>query len=155
MGKTELKKYTDKEIADQIEASLRTRYNLRHAYYLGGPMSKKPQYNFPAFFEAAKDLREQGYLIVSPAELDDFEVVKRVLKDPTGTAPTDPNAEWSDFLARDLQIVVKVKGMIVLPGWHKSKGASLESYVNCALGKPLLGVYPKLEELNRSDYIKN
>ena len=38
-------------------------------YYLGGPMSNIPQFNFPRFHEVADTLRASGYNIVSPAEL--------------------------------------------------------------------------------------
>src|SRR3954451_12937594 len=41
------------------------------SYYLAGPMSNRPAFNFPAFDEASKKLRSEGYLIVSPAELED------------------------------------------------------------------------------------
>lgn len=42
--------------------------------YLAGPMSNIPQFNFPAFDDAAADLRARGWDIVSPAELDRPEV---------------------------------------------------------------------------------
>ena len=39
-------------------------------YYLAGPMTNIPQFNYPRFFELAKVLRAEGYTIISPAELD-------------------------------------------------------------------------------------
>ncbi len=38
--------------------------------YIAGPMSGYPQYNFPAFDEARDELRENGWQVVSPADMD-------------------------------------------------------------------------------------
>src|SRR5690606_41767260 len=72
-------------------------------WYLSGPMSGYPQYNFPAFAKAAETLRGFGYNLVSPAELDDSEVYAAVINDPQGTSlDSDDHAR---LLARDLIIV--------------------------------------------------
>jgi Domain of unknown function (DUF4406) len=101
--------------------------------YLAGPMTGYPQFNFPAFYEAASKLREQGYEIVSPAELDGPEITKVALKSTTGKL--DANGKiaeqtWGDLLGRDVKIVADtVQGIVFLPGWERSKGARLEAYV--------------------------
>lgn len=91
--------------------------------YLAGPMSNYPQSNFPAFYEAATDLRGRGLDIISPAELDDAETVARALKNEPATQT------WADFLARDVKIVSEVDGIVFLPDWYKSRGAKLEAFV--------------------------
>lgn len=97
-------------------------------YYIAGQMSGLPQFNFPAFYAAAADLRGRGYDIVSPAELDD----EQTKADALASANGDPAAHkrtWADFLARDVKIVSEVQGIVFLPDWHKSRGAKLEAFV--------------------------
>lgn len=38
--------------------------------YISGPMTDMPNHNYLAFNEAAKQLREAGYEVLNPAELD-------------------------------------------------------------------------------------
>ncbi len=99
-------------------------------WYLAGPMSGIPQFNFPAFFAAAKHLREVGYEIISPAEIDDPED-KAFALDSTDGDPTKLSGKtWGDFLARDVKIIAdQVGGIIFLPKWQRSRGARLEAFV--------------------------
>lgn len=109
-------------------------------WYLAGPMSGIPQFNFPMFQAAAKELREHGYDIVSPAELDDPETYANAMASPDGDAAKQGRS-WGDFLARDVKIVAdQVQGVIVLPGWQTSRGARLEVFV-AQLCKHQLCVY--------------
>lgn len=103
--------------------------------YLAGPMTGIPQYNIPAFDEAAFILRalQLGYDVVSPAELDDPETRAAALASPDG-APGSGSANgetWGDFLARDVKLLADggIDGVVVLPGWEKSRGARLETFV--------------------------
>lgn len=96
--------------------------------YLAGPMSGFPQMNFPAFYAAAKKLREIGYDVVSPAELDDTYDAGIALSSLDGT-PNHPTKTWGDFLARDVKLIADggIQGIIFLPGWEASRGARLEA----------------------------
>jgi Domain of unknown function (DUF4406) len=102
--------------------------------YLAGPMSGIPQFNFPAFFEAANRLREDGFEVVSPAEIDNAEDSGAALASPDGD-PTNRvamnNKTWGDFLARDVKLIADsgIEGIVFLRGWHKSRGARLEAFV--------------------------
>lgn len=93
-------------------------------YYLAGPMTGIDQSNFPMFDSVAGQLRELGFSIVSPAELDSPEDRASALANKRSTK------SWGDFLSRDVKIVAdQVQGIIFLPGWEKSRGARLEATV--------------------------
>jgi len=112
----------------------------KETLYLGGPMTGKPQFNFPAFDRAATKLREHGYSIVSPAELDDEDTRKAALASADGAPGTGSHSgqTWADFLARDVKLIAdKVDGIVLLDGWEKSKGARLECFVARLDGKPI------------------
>jgi hypothetical protein len=99
-------------------------------YYLAGPMSGIPQFNFPMFFRVGKRLREMGYDIVSPAEIDCKEDGDAALKSKDGD-PKEASRSWGDFLARDVKLLADggITGIIFLPGWETSSGAKLEATV--------------------------
>jgi hypothetical protein len=109
-------------------------------YYLAGPMSGIPQNNFPLFDRAALQLREAGYTIVSPAELDDEETRAESLTSKDG-GPSSTHT-WGDFLSRDVKLIAdSVDGIIFLPNWEKSRGARLEAYVALLTGKTEFALY--------------
>lgn len=111
--------------------------------YLAGPMTGYPQFNIPAFDAAAAVLRERGLLVVNPAELDSPEVRAAALASRTGD-PADlvnTGETWGDMLARDVKAIADdgIEAIYVLPGWGKSRGARLETFVGRALcGLPII-----------------
>lgn len=119
-------------------------------------MTGIPQFNFPAFDEASKWLRDHGYNVISPAELDDEEIREAALASPDGCeGSASPNNEtWGDFLARDVKLVAdQVDIIVVLPGWEKSRGARLETFCGYALcGKPVFR-YPSLEPVTGTELV--
>lgn len=102
--------------------------------YLAGPMSGFPQFNFPAFFDATKKLRAQGWDIVSPAEIDNEEDKGAALKSKDGDTRdvvAMNHKTWGDFLARDVKLIADsgITAIVFLPGWVDSRGARLEATV--------------------------
>lgn len=100
--------------------------------YIAGPMTGLPEFNFPAFREAAQKYRDLGFAVISPAELDeqaDF--------DPAGMTGNEDltlhGFSLRNILARDLELVSTVDGLILLKGWEKSKGARAELALAAAL----------------------
>lgn len=108
-------------------------------WYLCGPMSGYPQFNYPAFHEAATALRVQGYNILSPAELDppEKQVEYESSQDGGGEGYIP---EYTDLLGRDLAVVIDANciGVICLPGWQASRGGNLETTVARNLEKPVM-----------------
>lgn len=86
--------------------------------YVAGPMSGLPDNNFPAFRDATKRLRAEGWEITSPVELDELD----------GFASTAElgDEEYKNALSRDLRKIMDVEAIILLPGWEKSAGAKTE-----------------------------
>lgn len=110
--------------------------------YLGGPMTGIPQFNFPAFDAAAKELRAAGFEVVSPAELDDPETRKQALGSDDGAIERMEEAghTWESFLARDILLLARpeLHAGIFLPGWTRSRGANFEAAILKSLAKPVL-----------------
>ena len=96
--------------------------------YLSGPMQGYPEFNYPLFHEVTAALRESGFEIVSPAEMD----------------AADNGETREQRLARDVIVIADptVEGLAVLPGWRRSRGAVLEIRVAQALGKPCHELIP-------------
>lgn len=111
--------------------------------YLAGPMTGRPQFNIPAFDEAAENLRSRGFEVVSPAELDVPESREAALLSLDG----DPAAyreltgeTWGDLLARDVKLIADdgIEAVVVLSGWESSRGAKLETFIaNALCGLPV------------------
>lgn len=109
-------------------------------WYLAGPMTGIPQFNFPLFASESARLRGEGYKIVSPHELDSPAVQQAAWASPDGALHSGHIAgeTWGDILARDVKVVAdNVRGILVLPGWTKSRGARLETFVAHLCGKPI------------------
>lgn len=102
-------------------------------FYLAGPMSGIPQFNFPAFELAATKLRElSGVKVINPVELDDEETRATCLASEDGN-PDDMS--WGDCLGRDVRVLAnECDAIMFLPGWEHSKGACLEACVGLLLG---------------------
>lgn len=82
--------------------------------YLAGPMSGIPDFNFPAFERAAKQLRDLGHDVVSPHEMH-------------ATATSDSTqASWPQLMRQALSMMLTCDAVYLLRGWSDSKGAKIE-----------------------------
>lgn len=107
--------------------------NEAQSLYIAGPMTGYPRYNYDAFSEAATALREAGYTVLSPHELDDNLDLRGFDPDVPGSFTTEHRHR---ALTADLNIVLnEADGVATLPDWQHSAGASLEVSVARAVGK--------------------
>lgn len=130
--------------------------NTNMTIYVAGPMTGIPQFNFPAFDTASGDLRQMGYKVVSPAEMDNEETRAMAMASPDGAPGSGSSSgeTWGDFLARDVKLVAdQVDAIAVLPGWDKSRGARLETFVAFLCGKPVVH-YGSLRSVSRKSLAK-
>ncbi len=84
--------------------------------YISGPMTGLKDYNRPTFNQAAKSLRESGYEVLNPAEVD------------------IPNGEWLDYMRVDIRMLTEADVIFMLPGWMQSPGAKIEHDLAYQLG---------------------
>ena len=89
--------------------------------YIAGPMSGLPDYNFPAFHEAAKRWRAWGWEVVNPAELDE--------QIDGFNATKDVAMPHEHYMKRDIPHVAQCDAIALLPGWEKSRGVKDETSV--------------------------
>lgn len=97
--------------------------------YIAGPMSGLPDYNYPAFIQAARDLRACGYKVFCPAQ---------------NGLPA--NAPWQQHMRVDLMQLMQCEAVATLPGWEVSRGARLETMIARELGMRIQSVEQWLQE---------
>lgn len=95
--------------------------------YIAGPMRGYPKWNFPAFDDATRMLRSQGWEIINPAELD---------RDIGFDEDSDrlPDGFIENAMRRDIEALLRVDAIVLLPGWEGSSGTAIELTVAKALG---------------------
>ena len=86
--------------------------------YLAGPMNGVADYNRPAFNEAEKALKAQGYIVINPAML-----------------PT--KLPYDSYMPICLALMNAADTVCMLPGWKYSPGAKLEYRYAEYHGKPI------------------
>lgn len=116
---------------------------MKSVGYLSGPMRSRPLFNFNAFERATQLLRDEGWTVISPHEMDlEAGVVTASWKyTPTGRVFTDvelnENFSLEDALARDLRAVEECEAVVCLPDWEESEGARIEVQRAAELGLEL------------------
>lgn len=85
--------------------------------YIAGPMTGISLFNYPAFHAKAAELRALGWHVVNPVE---------------NGLPAD--ARWEDHMREDIRSMMSCDTIYLLPGWKKSRGATLELHIAEKLG---------------------
>ena len=99
--------------------------------YLSGPMTGLPEYNYPAFREASKELRSRGFEVFDPSECFDG----------------DQTLPKETYMREDIRAILECSIVVTLDGWENSSGARLEVEVAKACGIPQISY----DELVMSD----
>lgn len=102
--------------------------------YITGPMSNIPEFNFPAFAEAASRLRSAAFEVISPHEIS----LSCGCSGPVNVCST-PHT-WNDYMRSDITQLLTAQAVAFLPGHHDSRGATLEITIARALGMAVLSV---------------
>lgn len=79
--------------------------------YLSGPITGRKNYR-QQFARAAGTLKELGYVVINPAELDQVLPVKEM--------------GYEGIMRIDLELLATADYLVQLPGWEDSKGANRE-----------------------------
>lgn len=87
-----------------------------------------PEFNFPAFNDAAERLRKAGFDVENPAD-------KGIIE----------GWEWSDYLKYDLKKMIDCDGVATIGEWWFSRGATLEVNVARRLEMPVLDLQTWLD----------
>lgn len=89
--------------------------------YIAGPMTGLPDFNYPAFFQAAQRLRAAGHKPLNPARSENREHA----------------VSWEDYMRASLRDLAVADGVALLPGHERSRGARLEVHIATALSLPV------------------
>ena len=111
--------------------------------YVAGPMRGIPEFNFPAFNEAAAKLRAAGHEVFNPAERDNerhgTDISKGNVTGDETLAAAQHGFNLREALAADLKYICEsADAVYLLPGWENSKGACAEMQTAVALGLKVL-----------------
>lgn len=83
--------------------------------YVSGPMTGKPDFNWPAFATASSLVISHGH-------------------DPVLPVPYVEGKKYEDYLRDDLALLLTCDGIYMLEGWRESNGARLEHMIALACG---------------------
>ena len=104
--------------------------------YTAGKMTGLPSFGAEEFRKAARVLRERGFEVVSPLEMDEAAGIS--VDGLTGFEDlSDQGFNIRATLANDIRVVLlDVDAVVLLPGWSDSQGAIAEYAAAHAAGVP-------------------
>jgi hypothetical protein len=116
--------------------------------YLAGPMRGIPEFNFPAFYAAAAELRKAGHFVFNPAERDNekhgTDISKGNATGDESVAASQHGFNLREALGADLAFIcAHADAIALLPGWENSKGANAERATAVALGLEVIYLDPE------------
>jgi hypothetical protein len=95
--------------------------------YIAGPMSGYPHFNYGAFHEAGRQLTARGFDVLNPA--------------------ANPECHsWDGYMRASIAQVIQADGIVALPDWQMSAGATLEVHIAQTLHMPVHSLNHWLEQ---------
>lgn len=107
-------------------------------YYISGPIAFMPNKNKEAFDQAAKELMNLNVQYINPLDLDEL--------DPLPQTDNNHDLNYLNLLRRDITYLMSCDGVVVLPGWEASRGATLEVLLAIKLDMPIFKLNNKVLE---------
>jgi len=98
-------------------------------FYLSGPMTGLPEYNYPKFERTTKILRSDGYKVLSPHE------------NPPYTGGGDEHQKWLYYMDLCKTQVEQSTAILLMVGWPNSDGAVKELQWSINLGHGVFYYY--------------
>lgn len=100
-------------------------FDFSRTYYLAGPMTNYPEFNYPAFARNQADLQEDGVNVKSPHTI------------PWPSQILEDDALWQAMMRQALAMLLDCTGIILMRGWTESRGALVEYNIAVALKMPV------------------
>lgn len=111
-----------------------TAYSKQYVY-IAGPMRGYDEFNFPAFDNARDEFLQNGWNVISPADIDRATGFSESVPDQ----PLDQRVFcYRDFYSLYLLAHLDGGAIAMLPGWEKSTGAVAEFFLARWLGLKVL-----------------
>lgn len=123
--------------------------------YVAGPMRGIAWFNYPMFDRIAKQLRDQGCEVISPADEDRKHDGFDPFENPTHAVPencTFPRTmDFNKTVRRCLEAVLRCDEIVLLPGWERSSGAVAELTLAMWLNKRVRHVL--IDEADQEQFV--
>lgn len=108
--------------------------------YIAGPIAGLPNQNRNSFFEAENLLKWRGFEPVNPHNLNHEHFglcfgddIPREITNGSASV-FDESHKYGCYMRADLRAVLECDGILLLPGWERSRGARVEAQVAEILG---------------------
>lgn len=127
----------------------------KRVLYIAGPMRGIAWFNYPLFDRVAKELRDAGNEVISPADEDRKQDGFDPFANPSHANPdacTFPKTmDFAKTVRRCLEAVLRCDEIVLLPGWENSNGAVAELTLSMWLGKRVRDV--RIDDQDRITYL--
>jgi hypothetical protein len=104
--------------------------------YICGPCTNQPAFGAAEFLRVEQLIGAPGYLSALLSGNTQYTI------NPTSHSGIDPAAPWEEHLRWCISRCALVKSFVLLPGWHRSRGATLEVMVADMLKIPVWELLP-------------